>query len=86
MQVSSGSLAGDASAWYVSSFATRCQANRFTELSSDPSKSVFPEPFLNRSCHLKRQSSKSSKAYEPRLRPQNHGLARLGSPDLANRH
>jgi hypothetical protein len=38
-------------------------------ISSSIQKRV-PEPFLNRSCHLKRQTSKSSKAYEPWLKPQ----------------
>jgi hypothetical protein len=35
-----------------------------------PSKSVSSEPFLNCSCHLKRQTSKSSKAHEPWLKLQ----------------
>ena len=35
-----------------------------------PSKSVFPEPFLSHSWHLKRQISKSSRVYEPQLKPQ----------------
>jgi hypothetical protein len=33
-------------------------------------KSVVPKPFLNHSCHLKRQTSKSSKAYKLWLKPQ----------------